>query len=302
MLVAYNDAITNSKGESITDTVLHDAKYRVSFRKVDKIQITVLVRPENTVADNLHEYMQARDNLFSTSRTISVSEMATTLAHEINTPIGTISNILRGVKIRLKKPDACLETIDEALDSALEQTQFSQNIINRIRDFTQARRPESTILDIRQLLHEAVKLLDWLLSHHSCKVTMQLSDRPIYVSGDATMLQQVVTNLIRNAVDAMHDQRADQRTITISAKRVKDQVTVSIADTGQGLTQSANELFVPFASSKSGGMGVGLNICRSFIELHQGRLWLSPNESEGCTCFVELPLVANEELKKGGSE
>lgn len=301
LLAAYEGALTNSKGESITDTAFLNAKYQVSFKKNGENQLLVSIRPENTVAENLHEYMQTRDNLFSTSRTISVSEMATTLAHEINTPIGTISNILCGVKIRLKKPGTSLDVIDTALDRALEQTQFSQNIISRIREFTQSRRPKLVVLDIRKQLQEAVALLDWLLTHNACKVELLLSDEALYISGDATMLQQVLINLIRNAVDAMHNQSVDQRHITISAELLNDKVTVSIADTGHGLSENADQLFVPFASTKSGGMGVGLNICRSFIELHQGRLWLSPNDVDGCTCFVELPIASPEEQQRSSS-
>ena len=123
-------------------------------------------------------------------------------------------------------------------------------------------------------------------------------EEPLYISGDSTMLQQVLINLIRNAVDAMHSQSIERRNIVISASLQDEKVTISIADTGHGLSDNGDKLFVPFATSKSNGMGVGLNICRSFIELHQGRLWLSPNETEGCTCYVELPVASPEEISK----
>lgn len=301
LLAAFDNALASKKIETSSNIDINGVKRCVEFKNCDGNLMAISIRSEPLVANNLHEYMLARDNLFSTSRTISVSEMATTLAHELNTPIGTISNILRGVQMRLKKPDTSLEVINTALERALEQTLFSQNIISRIRDFTQSRRPKFNVLDMRQQLSEAIALIDWLVAHNDCQVELQLPDEPLYISGDATMLQQVLINLIRNAVDAMHQQSVDQRNIVICAALNNDKVTVSIADTGHGLEENKDKLFVPFATSKSSGMGVGLNICRSFIELHQGRLWLSPNEKEGCTCFVELPIASPEELQRRNS-
>jgi len=295
LTAALNAAIVSGKSAS-SEILIGGVERRVAFKFVDAHQVIVSVRSVESLVTNLHAYMQSRDSLFSTSRTISVSEMATTLAHELNTPIGTISNILRGVQLRLKKANSSTEAIDNALTRALEQTQFTQSIINRIRDFTQSRRPKQHVLDMREQLDEALSLLDWLLSHQRCQVDLQLPAKPVYIIGDATMLQQVLVNLFRNAVDAMEHQCAEQRLITIKAYQDDTSVTVSISDLGQGLGSSADTLFVPFTTTKAGGMGVGLNICRSFIELHQGRLWLSPNEGDGCTSFVELPVASNEAI------
>jgi len=111
------------------------------------------------------------------------------------------------------------------------------------------------------------------------------------VNGDATMLQQVFTNLIRNAVEAMRDMQPEDRHLDIHVHLQERNVQVEIADKGHGLTQETQDnLFVPFVTQKTQGMGVGLNICRSFVELHQGRLWLAPNDMSGCTSFVLLPL------------
>ncbi len=299
LVAACERAIVSSETDWVAEIEVAKSKRSVHFTKYQNGQLVVTVHAEPSVAENLHEYMQARDNLFSTSRTISVSEMATTLAHELNTPIGTISNILNGVKMRLKNPDAQIGTIDSALDRALDQTRFSQNIISRIRDFTQSRRPKPDVLDTRLQLKEAIELLDWLLKHNHCQVQIIVPDEPLYISGDATMLQQVFINLIRNAVDAMYQQNKERRKLKVSAENIEGKITVSITDTGHGLG-SGDKLFVPFATTKSGGMGVGLNICRSFIELHQGRLWLSPNEQEGCTCFVELPEASQDAIQKKG--
>ena len=244
---------------------------------------------------DLRRYLQARDSLFSTSRTISVSEMATTLAHELNQPIGTITNLLGGLKRRLARGQPDAATIGDALDRALEQARFTQSVIARIRDFTQARRPEQRTLDVRTLVADSVALLDWLFSSGDCEVSLELPDEPLLVRGDATMLQQVLINLLRNAVDASREQPRERRRVVIGARLDEELVALAVRDAGHGLSGREDSLFVPFATGKSDGMGVGLNICRSFVELHQGRLWLAPNEAGGATAWVELPRVEEGE-------
>ncbi|MFK7994280.1 MAG: sensor histidine kinase [Granulosicoccus sp.] len=243
--------------------------------------------------DDMHLYMEARESMFTTSRTISVSEMATTLAHEIKQPIATITNILKGVRIRLGKFDGGeqSEKLQEALENALEQAQFTDSVINRIRDFTQARRPQQKTINVAELADEALSLMDWLLRANQCRIKLTLNDEPLLCVGDPTMLQQVLINLLRNGVEAMQERSAADRLLIIECKRNAAAVRISIRDNGHGLEGKEQSLFVPFSTSKASGMGVGLNICRSFVELHQGRLWLSPNSDGGCTSNVELPLV-----------
>ena len=249
----------------------------------------VRLQAENQVADGVRQYMEAREYLFSTSRTISVSEMATTLAHEINQPIGTISNVLSGVKTRLRQADPSIDAIEHALDQALDQARFTSSVIARIRDFTQARRPQQQQLDLRQVIIESVELLDWLFETNACSVELDLPKQSLVVNGDETMLQQVLINLLRNGVDAMQDSPPMQRQLHVSANCESALIHVRIRDQGKGLSGKEDTLFQPFVTSKLNGMGVGLNICRSFVELHQGRLWVSPNDEGGCTSNVSLP-------------
>ena len=250
--------------------------------------------------DDMHLYMQARESMFTTSRTISVSEMATTLAHEIKQPIATITNILKGLRIRLKKGNADPVQLEEALASALEQAQFTNSVINRIRDFTQARRPQQQIIEVANLTQEALSLMDWFLSANQCRTEVLISDELLHCQGDPTMLQQVLVNLLRNGVEAMDECDPHERVLIIECKRHANAVRISIRDYGHGLKGKEQTLFVPFSTSKANGMGVGLNICRSFVELHQGRLWLSPNSEGGCTSTMELPLLTNEQSEQQG--
>ena len=240
---------------------------------------------------DMHLYMQNREHMFTTSRTISVSEMATTLAHEIKQPIATISNILKGIRLRLKRENLSAQQLDDSLASALEQTQFTNSVINRIRDFTQARRPRQQQLDLAVVTQEALSLMDWLLSANQCRTELVITDEPLPCEGDPTMLQQVLVNLLRNGVEAMHESAERDRLLVISCERRETRVRINIRDSGRGLEGKEQSLFVPFSTNKANGMGVGLNICRSFVELHQGKLWLSQNEDGGCTSHIELPLA-----------
>lgn len=290
LALIFDAARVETKASGQVRDELTGGLVRLDIRKLDRNQYVLQLHSEAPAVDDMHQYMQAREHLFTTSRTISVSEMATTLAHEIRQPIATISNILRGVKMRLARGDAADGKIEEALDKALSQAQFTDSIILRIRDFTEARRPKQQTVEICSILRESVGLMDWLFNNSQCRVTLELSNEPLFCDGDQTMLQQVMVNLLRNGVEAMQEREPSGRHMNVSARRHREAVRISIHDHGHGLEGKENTLFVPFATSKSDGMGVGLNICRSFVELHQGRLWLAPNADGGCTSHVELPL------------
>ncbi len=278
----------------------------LSSQKVSERCSLVRSWPPGTPARQLHQYLQARNDLLVTASTLSVDEMATTLAHEINQPVGTIVNLLQGVKARLRRhkqaPGALDKSqlrrepqvggdIDGALDKALDQARFMASIVSRIRDFTQERRPSMQQHDVSTLIQEALGLLDWLLSTQACRLKFMRPSQPARVVCDATLFQQVIINLVRNAIEAMHDTPVAERILTVGIESVAGEVRIAISDRGHGLADGPENLFVPFATRKPKGMGVGLNICRSFIELHQGRLWLTPNSNAGCTARVSLPVA-----------
>jgi len=294
-----------SKDEKLQEIEVGGVRYtcqiaRVTDKTTAKINQTIVwLKPRESESrdaesKNIRQYLEAREKLFTTSRTISVSEMATTLAHELNQPIGSITNILKGTRARLQTSDVD-ETILHALDRATEQTHFAARIIARIRDFTQSRQPVRTDCRIDELLNNSIALLDWVLETNSVTVECSaLTPAPV-VNGDETMLQQVFTNLIRNAVDAMQSVSEEDRRLRISVSLQNQNVQINFEDSGSGLSSADEQnLFVPFVTQKAQGMGVGLNICRSFIELHQGRLWLKPNAQGGCTACVVLAAITHD--------
>jgi len=256
---------------------------------------TVLVRlvDQQERALAIQRQLDDRERLLFTSRVISVGEMATTLAHEINQPIGAAGNLLRGLRSRLqRRPGVLLAEEAAALDRAVDQLMFASRVVARIREFTHSREPRQQTVDLTRLVRESAALLDWDLDRSGVMLEMALPSQSCPVRGDEVMLQQVLVNLMRNAIDAMRQHPPAQPLLHLSAAIRDGQVEVAVRDNGSGMDADAEQrLFVPFASTKPHGMGIGLSICRSFVELHQGRLWFSRNPERGCTFHLGLPLA-----------
>ncbi len=254
----------------------------------------------------IRRHLEDRERLMYTSRTLSVTEMASTLAHELNQPLGTVINVLLGLKARLVAAGggsaAALDAaaLARGVGLALDQAQFAAAIVSRIRNYTHARQPRGEALDLAQVVQESVALLDWEIDRAAIVLRVDLA-AGCAVIGDRLMLQQVVVNLMRNALDAMRDAPPARRLLQLrlGVQPGGRDALLAIRDSGCGLPPDAEQrLFVPFQSTKPNGMGIGLSICRSLVELHQGRLWFSRNDADGdgggpgCTFHVALPRAA----------
>jgi two-component system, LuxR family, sensor kinase FixL len=241
----------------------------------------------------LQRQLDDREQLLFTSRVFSVGEMATTLAHELNQPIGATANLLRGLRSRLARRKSGLDGEEAAaLERAIEQVMFAARVITRIREFTHSHQPRHAKIDLAALLRASASLLDWDLRRSRARLQLHLPEGEVLVRGDEVMLQQVLVNLMRNGLDAMRAAPPAQPQLVLTLLVKANEAVVQVCDNGCGLgDDAAAKLFVPFASSKPNGMGIGLSICRSFVELHQGRLWFTRNEERGATFHVGLPLM-----------
>ena len=311
----WDGAVRLAPGHGHAAAALH-----ASLRRLPDGTLALRLRPaqagEASEADPVQDratrrHLEDRERLLFTSRSVAVGEMATTLAHELNQPLGAVTNVLRGLKARIvatiaqPTPNA-LPMLEQGAQLALDQVQYAARIIGRIRDYTQSRQPRRERVDLHALLHNSLTLLDWDLGRHGVQLTIDLAavdaaDDATAVAGDGVMLQQVMVNLLRNAIDAMSATPAGQRRLDIGSRidAAAGQIEITIADTGCGIgDDGAAQLFMPFYSTKPTGMGIGLNICRSLIELHQGRLWFTPNAGRGCTFHVALPLAQGDEARR----
>lgn len=273
---------------------VHDARLA---RSGDRIFVELSDAAERQEAQQRH--LADREELLLTSRVLSVGEMATMIAHELNQPIGSIANILRGLKARMDRDALTKEVGTEALERATEQALYASGVIQRVRTFVDQRQPQVQRLDLARLARNTLDLLDWEITRD--RVTAR-ADTPAdlpSVLGDPVMIQQVLVNLARNALDAMRGADLPRRALTIAAREIAEtrQIELTLTDTGPGIPQdAAGRVFSPFFSTRSGGMGVGLGICRSIIELHRGRLWFSPAPEGGSVFHIALPLAAPEEV------
>jgi two-component system, LuxR family, sensor kinase FixL len=243
-------------------------------------------------------HLADREDLLLTSRVLSVGEMASMIAHELNQPIGSIANVLRGLKARLGRDALDRDTGLAAIDRATEQALYASDVIQRIRTFVDQRKPFVESLDLARLARNTIELLDWEIARDRVVVETDLARNLPTVSGDQVMIQQVLVNLARNALEAMRDLETDQRRLRIAVRHdtLARQIVLTIQDSGPGIDEAAAaRLFAPFVSSKRGGMGVGLGICRSIVELHRGRLWFTPAPGRGSVFHLALPLTVVEE-------
>ena len=261
--------------------------------------VLLQLQDRSALAQATQRHLEDRERLLFTSRLLSIGEMATTLAHEINQPIGAAANLLRGSVMRLQRASATGMPADEqagllqALQRATEQVLFASRVIARIREYTHSHSPRRQPVDVSALLGGCVRLLDWEIEREGVAVDLAVDDTPLWTHADEVMLQQLFVNLMRNAIDAMRANPAGERRLRLSARVEGPQVEVTVSDNGSGISAQAEQtLFVPFVSSKPTGTGIGLNICRSFVELHQGRLWFTRNEPAGTSFHAALPRLA----------
>lgn len=240
--------------------------------------------------DYFRQYVAEQEALFNTSRTVSVGEVATTLAHELNQPLGTLLNIVNGMKSRISSNTLDSDELYKALEIAEKQAHFASEILLRVRSFAQARKPAFGPCDVNLLIDNTLKLLDWKFHAESVNVRYVAEDDNLTVRGDRTLLQQVLVNLLHNAVESMAEVEPPGKVIRIRCASQGTLVRLEISDTGRGINVSRmDDLFTLFRSSKPNGMGVGLNMCLSFIELHQGKFWFTRNDRQGSTAHVLLP-------------
>ena len=230
------------------------------------------------------------------SRVSEMGQMASALAHEINQPLAAASNYLQAAKrLGARRDPAQAELIDEALDKAAGQVERASQILRRLRTFIRKGEPELAPEDVAKLIEEGSAIA--LVGARERGVTVRLltAARLPAVLVDKIQIQQVIVNLMRNAVEAM--EQSPRRELTLEAALAAEGglLVVRIVDTGPGLAPDvANRLFQPFVTTKPQGMGVGLSICRSIVEGHGGTLAAEANPGGGTVFSFTLPLADAE--------
>lgn len=257
---------------------------------------------------DLTERQQAEDRLqelqselVHISRLTALGEMASALAHEINQPLSAIANYLRGSRILLARKDAPLDRVSDAIGQASEQALRAGEIIRRLREFVSRGETERTIENLPKLVEEASALALVGAKEHGIGVRYDFDPAIDLVLVDKIQIQQVVLNLVRNAVDAMALSPSNDRVLTIAIGSGGERLAeVVVSDSGPGIDpEVAERLFQPFVTTKRTGMGVGLSISRTIVEAHGGRISASPSPTGGARVGFTVQAVMKEELHDG---
>lgn len=228
------------------------------------------------------------------SRLSAMGEMASALAHELNQPLSAIANYLNGARRLLERNNSGDPRAVEAVDKAAEQALRAGDIIRRLRDFLTRGEGERSVESLAKLVHEACGLALVGAKEAGVEVRYQLDPHLDRVVVDRVQIQQVIVNLVRNAIEAMQGQA--RRELLVSTKVEGDMAVVSVADTGPGLDEAAAaRLFQPFVTTKAQGMGVGLSISRTIVEAHGGRIWTEANSGAGAIFRFSVRLAPDEE-------
>ena len=249
---------------------------------------------------------QQQEKLQTTARLVTMGEMASSLAHELNQPLAAIAsyntgclNLLSSGQEGTKEMLADIETV---LRKSSEQAQRAGRIIRRIYEFARRSEPKDERFAVAPWLDEVQGFIDADLRRRGIVFASEIDADLPPLRGDRVLLSQTLLNLLRNAIDAMRTTLPEQRHLTLTAQREAAHLHLQLTDRGCGISvDDAARLFEPFYTTKAEGMGMGLAICRSVVEGHHGRLWHEPNVEGGTIFHVLLPLAVEAEIA-GNSE
>jgi two-component system sensor kinase FixL len=238
-----------------------------------------------------------QSELAHVGRVSEMGTLASSLAHELNQPLTAIASYCEGADALLAESadSETIATVREALQGAAAESVRAGEIVRRMRDFMSHGQTEHRLEHLPRLITEANALALVGSREHGIEVQVTLDPTADQIFVDRVQIQQVLVNLIRNAIEAMTESVV--RSLTISSNAGRDGVvTITIEDTGIGISEDlAPQLFQPFITSKETGMGIGLSICRTIVEAHGGRIWFEPR-SEGGTVFnFTLPAAGEHE-------
>jgi signal transduction histidine kinase len=236
---------------------------------------------------------QQQEKLRLTSHLITVGEMASTLAHEINQPLAAIVNYNMGCVRRLRAGNWDPQEMLAAMEKAGSQAERAGRIIQRVRELIRKREPQLVDCDINSVISNAAGLIEINAEQNNVQLTLDLAPELPVVHADEIMLEQAILNITRNGIESMQQAPPHERELTIRSRfNQRGAVEIEIADTGSGIPAAMiGNQFESFFTTKPDGLGMGLSICRSILELHNGRLCATRNPGRGSTFHVTLPVA-----------
>jgi two-component system, LuxR family, sensor kinase FixL len=284
-------------GEIIDVSVTVSPVWDSSGRLLGASKVLRDITERQQTRQRLHD-LQAE--LIHISRFTALGEMASMLAHELNQPLTAVANYLNGGRRLLEGGQTgSIPMVRDALERAAEQALRAGQIIRRLGEFVSRGESERRVENLVKLIEEASALALVGAKEAGVRMSFDFDTRVVFVLADKIQIQQVLHNLMRNAVEAM--QKTSPRELTVSTRQLDHEtVGVDVSDTGSGIApEIADQLFQPFVTTKRQGMGVGLSISRTIVESHGGRLWAEPNTGGGTVFRLTLKTIEGKDIADG---
>ena len=242
-----------------------------------------------------NELQHTRSELAHVARVTTMGELAASIAHEVNQPLGAIVGNADICRSWLQEKDVDLKLVAEALEDISNDGHRASQIISRIRSLVKKHVPEKAPLNLSDVARDVIGLVGHEARRKQVIIHSQLGESLPAVEADRVQLQQVLLNLCMNGIEAMHDTDANQRQLTVQTVMSNGSVLAAVSDRGMGIEPAKSEqLFKPFHTTKANGMGMGLAISRSIIESFGGKLWAESNTGGGAMFSFSLPAGSQE--------
>ena len=276
------------KDGRVVHVVLHNGVVRDDQDRPVMIVVQVEDLTERMKAEE--EAREHRERLAHVDRLNVMGEMAASIAHEINQPLSAIANYTNAAYRRASAGRLDAEKLAASLAKIDEQAQRAGEVVRRLRNLVKKRESQRELLDVNDLVRDSLRLAEVDARIHDVVVEVELTESPSRVLADPVQIEQVILNLLRNAIDAMGMVPKDQSRLMVRSEERDNFVEVSVCDRGTGITKVHEQhLFEPFFTTKVAGMGMGLSISHSIVSAHGGRFWFTRNPGRGVTFHFSLP-------------
>jgi C4-dicarboxylate-specific signal transduction histidine kinase len=259
---------------------------------VQAMMIGILLRERRLRFQAEVEARQRMSELAHMNRLATAGEMSATIAHELSQPLAAILINAETAEQVLQTPAPDLGVISEILGDIRRDDKRANEIVVQVRSFLKRARTERIELDLNATVSDVFRFLSIQALTYDVALATDRSSLDIRVTADKVQLQQAILNLVMNAIEAVADLPEDRRRIVGRTSLANNQAMISIADAGDGIcTEKVTEIFKPFFTTKTQGMGIGLSITRTIIEAHGGRIWAENAPTGGAVFHISLPLA-----------
>src|SRR5271163_4206900 len=246
------------------------------------LDLTERKRVEAEARESEQRYREGQLELAHANRVATTGQLTASITHEVNQPITAAVTYALAARRWLSAEPPNFHEVDDALSLIVKEGNRAGDVVARIRALIKKAPARKDAVEINDAILEVIALTRTEATNNSVSVRTQLAEGLPHVQGDRVQLQQVLLNLIINAIEAMREVGEEERELLISSRNEPDGVSVEVRDSGPGFAPAALErVFEAFYTTKPGGLGLGLSICRSIIEAHNGQLWASPNVPRG---------------------